>query len=1350
MRFIQNLSIRNKLLIISLIPLAALLVFLVESALENLETRDSLKRLNENVLEIDRISEVLHQISQERAYSLTYVVVPDATNRKELFGQRDITDDAISQLRETLRRQNKQREYVFIDRLSDLRSTVTLRGANVDSLGAAFINLHTQITDEISAILSRSGDLEISRHLEAHLSMAHAKRFLGEVRARVTLAILTNGFQNNEFALAAAARGRYEISIEQFANKASPELTRELRKAMSEPTYRLAVTLMDSVFSKAQSQITVDNETWRNNFSAPLNALANIEALSSSIIKELAESRLSETTSELVRDLVVAVLLVAGIALLLYSTITDIVSSVMRLKEAADRISRGDVDLSVDVSSKDEIGLLAGSFNQLVAITRDYSEAAELIGQGDYSAEVTVRSDKDTLGIALNNMKNNLKRLAGENEKRTWLLSGSSELNDKMRGERSVKELAQEVVTKLASYLNAQIGAIYLAENGHLALVGSYAFQQRKDNTNIIYPGQGLVGQSALEKKPIVFRPVPDDYIQINSGLGRAVPKNLIVYPFLYEDEVKGVIELGSASDFTEEHMQFLNLVAENVGIAFNSSQSRTQMKELLEETQRQAEEMEAQQEELRQINEELQEKTQLLEKSENELKAQQEELQQTNEELEEKANLLEEQKEKLEVAKMDVETKARELEVTSKYKSEFLANMSHELRTPLNSMLILSQILSENKSRALGEKEVEFARNIYNSGTDLLNLINEILDLSKVEAGKIELDITEVPLPEVVESLSAMFREVARNKSIDFTIDFKEEDFDAPFTTDAQRLEQILRNLLSNAFKFTGEGGQVSLGIKRVGPRNSAPKAAGKAGRDQVEFTVSDTGIGIPESKLNVVFEAFQQADGSTKRKFGGTGLGLSISRELAHALGGEIHLESEEGKGTTFTLYLPVTFDPTQIAEGEKKIFIKPRRNGQPSVPANGRAAGKAAQASDHHDDRFTVSEKDRLVLIIEDDDAFAGVLLDFVRGKGYKGIVANQGNTGLSLARHYQPDAIILDMKLPVMEGSEVLKQLKNDPDLRHIPVQIISGYDHRKESFELGAFDFVKKPISKGELDSAFGRIEEFVNRKLKRLLVVEDDKVQNNSIKELIGNGDVKSVSAYTGAEAYEMMQNEKFDCVILDLGLPDMTGFDLMEKIKANPQLNKTPLIVYTGKDLSKAEAAQLNKLANTVVLKTVNSNERLLDETILFLHKVESKLPAEKQQIIRSLHRTEEVLKSKKILIVDDDMRNIYSLTNALEEEGVRCITAENGKAALTTLSEHPDTDIILMDVMMPEMDGLEATREIRKKDRYAKLPIIALTAKAMKGDREKCLEAGMSDYISKPVNIEQLLSLMRVWLYK
>lgn len=1347
MKIIQNLSIRNKLLLICLIPLIATLYFLAASLLGEFSKRKNLQRVYADLREIEAISDVIHNLQEERSYSIAYQASEGQEERAELFNQRIFTDKAIRDLHQLLAQQGKQKKFDYLDDIPALRHSVHAGGKIIDSLGAVYSSFNARLTDEVNSLYRVAHDPDIRNLLETRVFLMYGKIYLSRLRMIMHLAILSNGFRQNDFAEFASLKGKYEVKLDRFEKSLGPAMLRAYQSRMADPAVQHAKALSDSVFRNPALAASIPAETWRINITAFLNKLKELEDLSTIATRQLADEKLAGINRSIWMNSVITALVMVIIAVLLVVIIRSIVGALGTIRKAADRISMGEVNLEVPISSKDEIGQLADSFNKMIQVSKEYTGIANAVARGEYNADITVRSPGDTLGLALSNMKNNLQQLSKENEVRNWLLTGTAELNDTMRGDKDVSQLAQDIISHLTPYMKAQVGAIYLAENQHLALTGSYAFHERKGNVNLIEIGQGLAGQAALEKKPIVFSNVPADYIKISSGLGQTTPKHIMAYPFLYDGQVKGVIELATTHEISKLDRQFLDIVSENIGIAFNSSQSRARLKVLLEETQRQSEELIAQQEELRQVNEELQEKTQLLERSESELKSQQEELQQTNEELEEKANLLEEQKEKLEIAKQDVESNARELEATSRYKSEFLANMSHELRTPLNSILILAQLLSENKNNSLTAKDIQYAKNIHNSGTDLLNLINEILDLSKVEAGKITIEIGELPIDDLTEHLHQLFSEVARNKNIGFNIQVAKDHFNKPLITDKQRLEQILRNLLSNAFKFTDRDGKVELLIDVQAPDPAIRNEGLKKLPQVAVFAVSDTGIGIPTDKQGIVFEAFQQADGGTKRKYGGTGLGLSISRELAGALGGELHLYSQEGKGSVFTLYLPLQFDADIVETAGKEITVR-----QPVE----KPVAEAVPVLESHrqqeavDDRYHLHENDKVILIIEDDEAFAQVLLGIAREKGYKGILANQGNTGLSLARYYRPDAIILDMKLPVMDGSEVLRQLKNDPNLRHIPVQIVSGYDRRKEGMELGAFDFIRKPVSREAVQEAFDRMQDFINRKLKKLLVVEDNPQQNKAIRELIGNGDVKSYAAYTGEAAFSMLQGEKFDCIIIDLGLPDMSGFDFLEKIKEHQSLSRIPVIVYTGRDMSKEEAKRLEKLANTVVLKTSDSKERLLDETALFLHRVESRLPREKQQIIRKLHRTEEVLRGKKVLIVDDDIRNTYSLTNVLEEEGMTCYIADNGREAIEALKQHPDVDIVLMDVMMPEMDGYEATGAIRNMPEFGKLPVIALTAKAMKGDREKCLEAGMSDYIAKPVNIDQLLSLMRVWLYR
>lgn len=954
--------------------------------------------------------------------------------------------------------------------------------------------------------------------------------------------------------------------------------------------------------------------------------------------------------------------------------------------------------------------------------------------------------------IVMSNLSS-LRKAEKETTNKNWSLNGTGLLVTKLQGNMEMHELGTAIIHHFITYLETNIAALYIV-NGEadvLKLSNTYALPKTKVIGERISFGEGIIGQVAQEKQIVLVSNISDKDFVLQTTMGDIAPAHILVAPILFEDVTVGVLELGSMTPFTDVHKNYIHLVLNNIAIAITSAKDRERVKELLDETQNQAEELEAQQEELKQFNEELQVKTELLEKSEAELRAQQEELHQSNEELEEKANLLEEQKETLENAKLQIETKARELELNSKYKSEFLANMSHELRTPLNSILILSQLLGDNRNNTLSQKEVDFATNISNSGTDLLELINEILDLSKIESGTLDLEIEEVSINKINNSIHAMFDEVAIKKSISFTIDCSDDVLKKSIQTDRQRMEQILRNLLSNAFKFTPNKGNVTLGISSV-TEKTILKNKNLTSENCIAFSVKDSGIGIPSNKQQLIFEAFQQVDGSTKRKYGGTGLGLSISRELCAALGGEIHLHSEEGKGSTFTLYIPLEFKEDNLSSFDRIVThnvdrIRPQEKIESNIDVLEITPSEEIEIID--DDRNNILENDKVVLLMEDDLVFAYLMLDFLRERKYKGIIATRGNTGLSYARQYRPDAIMLDMKLPVIDGAEVLKQLKNDPALRHIPVQIISGYDRKREGLELGAFDYIRKPVTKEILLGAFDKIEEFGSRKLKKLLVIEDNETQNTAIRELIGNGDVKSFSAYTGQQAYDMLTSEVFDCIIVDLGLPDMSGFELIDRIKENPTINGIPIIVYTGRELTNEEKSTLNRLANAVILKTANSQERLLDETTLFLHRVESKLPKEKQSIIRKLHKTEEILKNKKVLVVDDDIRNVYSLTNALEEQEMICFIAENGKVALKVLAENPSIDIVLMDIMMPEMDGFEATKAIRINNEYDKLPIIAITAKAMRGDREKCLAVGMSDYISKPINMEQLLSLLRVWLY-
>ncbi|WP_313997647.1 response regulator [uncultured Paenibacillus sp.] len=959
-------------------------------------------------------------------------------------------------------------------------------------------------------------------------------------------------------------------------------------------------------------------------------------------------------------------------------------------------------------------------------------------------------------------------------EEDNWIKTNLAEIAVELQNDTDLDKLASTFMEKLAPLVGASYGALYvregLGEQPRLKLQSGYAHEGEADAERAFVFGEGLVGQCAASGKSIELADIPEDYIRIRSGTGESKPKYLLLCPVKYRDHVVGVFELAHLAPIGQRQMEFVCLLAENLGIVLNSLFGRMRVQELLKESQAlteelqvQSEELISQQEALRRSNERLEEQTKQLKKSEEVLQSQQEELEQTNDELLRKTHLLElqmkqtEQKNReIEKSRLALERQTVQLALSSKYKSEFLANMSHELRTPLNSLLILSQMLMDNKEGNLTPKQVEFVSTIYGSGSDLLKLIDEILDLSKISAGKMEVVTEHVPISQLELYIKRNFDPVAMQKGIQFATRL-EDGLPEEMYTDSHRVKQVLKNLLSNAFKFT-EKGKVELTIRRAAPDEfDLPDELSGV----IAFEVKDTGIGIPEDKQKLIFEAFQQVDGTTSRIYGGTGLGLAISRELAALLGGGIRLESEEGKGSAFTFYVPEFHVATESPErfealvpgssGLTNDVIESALLTTPSfeIPLS-TAAGGADAGTMIHDDVELIKPGDKVVLIIEDDVNFAKVLLDIARSRGFKGIVALQGDNGLAYARTHRPDAILLDIQLPVMDGWSVLNQLKHHSDTRHIPVHVISVVDDIQQGLSMGALAYIKKPSSKDKLEDVFTQIESFIERDMKRLLVVEDDPAQRTSIVELIGHDDVLITAVSTGKDALKELRNLHYDCMVLDLGLPDISGFELLDTIRKDEELQELPIIVYTGRELDKKEELRLKKFAGTIIIKDVRSPERLLDETTLFLHRVEANLPEDKRNMLRKLHSMEGIFEGKNIMIVDDDIRNVFALSSVLEGYRMNITFAENGREALELLEQSPNFDMIIMDIMMPDMDGYETMQAIRRRPEYQKLPIIAITAKAMKDDRDKCIEAGASDYIAKPVHTEQLLSLMRVWLYQ
>ena len=1084
-----------------------------------------------------------------------------------------------------------------------------------------------------------------------------------------------------------------------------------------------------------------------------------------SVRYSLEEANTAIRVQSFLASLIVLVCIVITFVVMMFLINKRIIFDLKKIIEALKKFAVGNTKDTITTERKDELGDAVKSLKILQSNLASKSKVASEIAKGNLEVSIRVLSDDDELGLAMQKMRDNIHSSMTEIEKQNWLKGGVSALNDQMRGELDIKTIAQNVITYLTKYSDAQIGAIYLKDDSDVYnLIGSYAFNQRKGNKNSIKLGEGLVGQAALEKQTIIYNDIPDDYIKVNSGLGEAVPKNIIVSPLMYEGKISGVIEVGSTTQFNKNQMEFFKQVSENVAIALNSAESRTKMRVLLEQTQQQAEELQTQQEELRVTNEELQsqqeelrvtneeleEQAKALKISEEQMKVKQDDLIKANEALETQKKEIEDKNTDLEVARKEVEEKAKQLELTSKYKSEFLANMSHELRTPMNSIQILSKLLADNKEGNLNDKQIEFARTIHSSGGDLLELINEILDLSKIEAGKMVLNVGEMSLSHLSGYLEKNFEHVVAEKGLYLKV-IKGEGVPEKITTDRQRVEQILKNLLSNAIKFTETGG-ITVEMMQVTKDDVLENTHLKPG-EAIRLSVKDTGVGIPEDKQQLIFEAFQQADGTTSRKFGGTGLGLSISRELAKMLKGEIQLSSVPNEGSTFTLYLPyaisddVISEPeTEVQDNKEIVDAKPITKIEPVKPK----PVNLKKLNQIRDDRHDLKPEDEAILVVDDDPKFAGILFDLIRDKGFKCILAEDGEAGLQMANQYKPSAIILDVGLPRIDGWTVMDRLKKNPETRNIPVYFISAHDEKLNAMKMGAIGYLTKPVSQESLDSAFDKIKSIIAKEINKILIVEDDKDMRKSIEELLKSDDVEIKTIDKGKEAIKLLDKDDYDCMILDLGLKDISGFELLDIVKSKDKFRELPIIIYTGRELEKEDEKKLRKHAESIIVKGAKSPERLLDEVSLFLHHVESDMPEEHKTKVKINTSSNDIFEKKKILLVDDDARNIFALTSVLETNKMEVTFAENGKEALQKLEETPDFDLVLMDIMMPEMDGYEAIQHIRQMQQHKNLPIVALTAKAMKGDRQKCIEVGASDYLSKPIDIEKLLSLMQVWLYK
>jgi HAMP domain-containing protein/signal transduction histidine kinase/DNA-binding response OmpR family regulator len=985
---------------------------------------------------------------------------------------------------------------------------------------------------------------------------------------------------------------------------------------------------------------------------------------------------------------------------------------------------------------KDLTDNVNGLASNLTSQVRAIAGVATAVTKGDLTRSVAVEAKGEVAELKdnVNEMIRNLRETTNQNSEQDWLKTNLAKFTRVLQGQRDLITVSKAVLSELAPLVSAQHGVFYIMdepEGGEprLRMLSSYAYKERKNLAREWLVSEGLVGQCAFEKQRILLTNVPEDYVQITSGLGQAKPLNIVVLPVIFEGKVKAVIELASFERYSATHQAFLDQLAESIGIVLNTIEANMRTEELLKQSQSLA----------------------------NELGSQQEELRQTNEELEDKARLLQEQKIEvegksfeIEQAKAAVEEKAAQLSLTSKYKSEFLSNMSHELRTPLNSLLILAQQLSENPQNHLDSREVEYAKTIHSAGNDLLSLINEILDLSKIESGTVTLELSAVPFTAMGAQLDSTFRPVAQNKGIGFEISLA-HDLPPILVTDEKRLLQVLKNLLSNAFKFT-EQGQVVVRMERALAGWSVGNGILNHALEVFAFTVEDTGIGIQEERQRIIFEAFQQADGSTARKYGGTGLGLSISREIARLLGGELKLaHSAVRQGSVFVLYVPqhnVIDGAVTLITGSEQLPSADYSVTKDRVPVISGEVLRNIKALALSDDRADIQLGDRTLLIVEDDPVFCKIIIELAREKGFKCIVATRGGQALELAHAYKPDAITLDIRIPDMDGWTVLEMLKRDPGLRHIPVDIISVEEDAVRGLTKGAFQFLTKPVTRKQLEVALLETSKYLDRTVKNVLLVAGDKDELIKITDLLSNNDISIQSTIHAKAGLAILRKIRCDCVVVGSKLAEMSGIDFIVSVRKDKTLIGVPAVIYCNAPLTDVEQAELAKLTEFSVVKTVMSPERLFDQTALFLHLVVSRLPEVKRELLQKIQQAATNLSGKKVLIVDDDVRNIFALTAALERKGMLVSSVENGRAAIDSLKAASGIDIVLMDIMMPGMDGYETMREIRKVSKFKKLPIIALTAKAMVGDREKCIEAGASDYLSKPINVEQLSSLILVWL--
>ncbi|GAA4341636.1 response regulator [Flaviaesturariibacter amylovorans] len=1342
-RLFERLPLPVKLLLVALVPLALLLYFAFEIFLEKDQRMEQLANYKASIRQTARLSAFVDALQAERRYSFGYALRHEWA--AEMKDSRRSTDSALQQFVTADATGAEFTRYTFVDSLPAFRRLI-----DRDLVAAPDVmNYYTNTIFRLNSVNSVSAGNNlllrpVTRELQGQKLLSEMITYMGILRSNMYMALQ---LRQSQAAVVEGLRGIFLIyrSYEtEFDLKATDSARRAYARLQQGSELRATQDFLGAQFARGGLDTTMDANAWWELSAVAMDKVRALQRATLDAAQKGVDDLFDREQKARDQSLFFLVLSLVLVAFIVSTVIYQISAQLNALNAAAQQISLGKRGVHLEAKTNDVVGSLTRSMIALDAANVNLAEAADAIGSGRFDVPVHPRSSDDILGNALLRMRSDLQQYHLENEEKLWQHTGMEALNEALRGEKEPEQLAQDALAVLAEYTGTEVGLLYTREDNHLEYRASYASSDIAAVPRRVEFGETLIGQVAARKKTMQLANVPDSYLQIASGSGRSAPAQVLLLPLIHNDVVEGVLELAALQEFTPQVRYFLQGAQPVVAVALHGARNRQRLAELLQETQAQSEELQAQHSELENINAELEAQAEKLQASEEELRVQQEELMQANAELEERTRLLEERNILIGQRNREIQQKAEELALSTRYKSEFLANMSHELRTPLNSILLLSRLLVENHEKNLSSDQVEYAQVIQTSGQGLLALIDEILDLSKIEAGRMELEFAEVPVEVLVHDLKGMFVPVAHDKGLAFEVTLA-PGLPPKVETDRMRLEQVLKNLLSNALKFTSEG-TVQLLV--------APGAG-----EQVRFSVRDTGIGIPADKQALVFEAFRQADGSTRRKYGGTGLGLSISRELTRLLGGELRVESEAGKGSTFFFELPVSRQAAPPAPAPAEAPLQsvaaaavplPLPDAEPALqePATPRYHESDFEPA-FPDDRNDLQAGDRTLLIIEDDKGFARALLDYTRSKGYKCLVAVRGDEGIALAQRYLPMGILLDIQLPVKDGWEVMEALKGDPRTRPIPVHMMSSLEAKQESRMKGAIDFISKPVAFEQMQEVFRKIEQVVTKEHRKVLIVEENPKHAQALAYFLETFNVSARITGTVEGSGEALQEEGVDCVILDIGMPDNHTFERLDGLKQQPGLEGLPIILFTGRSFSRSEEVRIKQVADSIVVKTAHSYQRILDEVSLFLHLVEQQAGEEPARRKR-LGGLTEVLTGKKILVTDDDVRNIFSLSRALEQHGMQVFSATDGKEALQRLREQPDIDVVLMDIMMPEMDGYEAMRAIRRQPELRNLPVIAVTAKAMSGDREKCIEAGASDYISKPVDIDQLLSLLRVWLYE